>query len=113
MLDESEAAVMSVESISSSFNLTGLRAYTRYQINVTAINNADAFPESSPGIITDETLITGNFTSRSLIQSCISLCLAPERPQFISNPLDELEVSSNGIVRFTAPFISDEKVPVR
>ncbi|XP_065834706.1 uncharacterized protein [Oscarella lobularis] len=95
MLDESEAAVMSVESISSSFNLTGLRAYTRYQINVTAINNADAFPESSPGIITNETLIT-----------------APERPQFISNPLDELEISSNGIVRFSAPFISDEKVPV-
>ena len=112
-LDEAERGISSVESIVPSFNLTGLRAYSRYQINVTVINNADAFPESSPASITDETLIRGNIDSLFTQITHLS-CLAPERPPSISNPLEEMVVDSkDGVVRFTAPFISDEEAPIR
>ncbi|XP_065845611.1 cell adhesion molecule DSCAM-like [Oscarella lobularis] len=83
-----------IESLSSSFNLTGLRSYTRYQIDVTVVNNAAVFPESRPVSVTDSTLIT-----------------VPERPLTALNTTVELSVA-DGTASFVAPLVSDKNVPV-
>ncbi|XP_065834681.1 receptor-type tyrosine-protein phosphatase S-like isoform X3 [Oscarella lobularis] len=75
-------------------NLTELRAYTNYTINVTAVNNAeDSIKEGPAATVQAQTLIA-----------------APERPAVDgTTPFVSVE---DGTVTLSAPSISDEKVPI-